>query len=320
MASPYPGESSAYGRIAMKFLHNHGGLQRQSRWPTVAFLAPAVIMLLFIYGFPLLFNVIISFTNWTGIGWDMKFVGLNNYINIFTNKATFTVLGNNVKFLVGTVALQNGFALWLSTWLVQNFRGRNFFRSMFFMPVLMPMVAVALIFGIMLDPLNGPIAYFAQAVGWDWLADMRFLGDPKIVMMTLVWINVWQWTGWNIVVYLAGHQAIPQEIYESSALDGASGWTKFRYITLPMLAPSITINLVLTTMGALKVFDLPYALTKGGPGNYSTTLTMEIVRNTGMLNKAGLAAAMSILLAAIILCVTFAQNKALSKQEEAVRE
>ena len=315
-----PGVAIAYGRVAMKVLQNQGRLPQHSKWPTAVFLAPAVLIMLLIYGFPLLFNIIISFTNWTGIGWDMQFVGFNNYTNIFTNKDTFTVLGNNVKFLVGTVVLQNVFALWLSTWLVQKFRGRNFFRSVFFMPVLMPVVAVAMIFGIMLDPLNGPIAYFAQSIGWDWLANMRFLGDPKIVMQTLVMVNVWQWTGWNIVVYLAGHQAIPQEIYESSALDGASGWTKFRYITLPMLAPSITINIVLTTMGALKVFDLPYALTKGGPGNYSTTLTMEIVRNTGMLNKAGLAAAISIVLAAIIIAVTFAQNKVLSKQEEAVRE
>ena len=309
------------GRIAMWAPSRQGDLRRRkTNWSAGLFLLPAIIILVFIYGFPLLFNLSISFTNWTGIGWKMDFVGLHQYVDIFTNKTITRVVGNNMQFLVGTLVLQNVFALMLSTWLTENFRGRNFFRSIIFMPVLMPIVAVAMIFGIILDPTGGPITYFANQVGWDWLANMRFLGDPKVVMNTLIGLSVWQWTGWNMVIYLAGHQAIPQEIYESSALDGASGWTKFRYITLPMLAPAITTNVVLTTMGALTIFDLPFALTKGGPGNYSEVMTMSIVRNATTASNAGLAAAMSIFLAAIILGVTFVQNHFLSKQEEAVRE
>jgi len=304
----------------MKVLQNSGGLRQQQKLPTIIFLAPAVFMLLWIYGFPLIFNIAISLTDWTGITWNMNFIGVKNYGTIFTERAIFTVLGNNMKFLIGTVAIQNILALWLSTWLVRNFRGRNFFRSIIFMPLLMPVVAVAMVFSIIFDPINGPITYIAGALGWDWLGSLRFLANPNIVMNTLIMVNVWQWTGWNMVIYLAGHQAIPQELYEACAIDGTTGWQKFRHITLPMLAPAITTNIVLSSMGALKVFDLPYALTGGGPGYYSETLTMSIVRNMGTLNKAGLAAAMSILLAAIIISITIVQNRVLSKQEEAMRE
>jgi len=184
----------------------------------------------------------------------------------------------------------------------------------------MPVVAVAMVFSIIFDPINGPITTIANSIGWQWLADVRFLANPNLVMNSLIMVNVWQWTGWNMVIYLAGHQAIPQELYEAGAIDGTSGWQKFRYITLPLLAPAITTNIVLSSMGALKVFDLPYALTGGGPGYFSEVLTMSIVRNMGTLNKAGLAAAMSILLAVMILAITFAQNRVLSKQEEAMRE
>jgi len=298
-----------------------GQLQRRKvNLAAILFLLPALVMLLFIYGFPLLFNLYISFTDWTGIGWNMNLIGPRHYLDIFTNPALTRVLTNNMKFLVGTLVLQNIFALWLSTWLTEKFRSRNFFRSLLFMPALMPVVAVAMIWGIILDPSGGPVISFAELVGWDWLANMRFLGNPQHVMNTLIMINVWQWTGWNMVIYLAGHQAIPQELYESGAIDGTSGWTKFRYITLPLLAPSITTNVVLTTMGALTIYDLPFALTKGGPGNYSEVLTMTIVRNATTGSNAALAAAISIFLAAIIIGVTLVQNILLSRQEEAVRE
>lgn len=276
-------------------------------------------MLIFVYAGPLLFNIATSLTNWTGLGWNMKFVGLTNYLNMFKENEILTTLLNNVKFLIGTLVLQNVLAIWLSTWLARKFRGQNFFRSLIFMPAVFPVVVVAMVFGVILDPNNGPIATYAQMLHWDWLANIKFLGDPKLVMYTLIAVNVWQWTGWNMVIYIAGHQSIPLELYESSAIDGASGWQNFRHITLPMLAPTITINVVLTTMGALRVYDLPYAMTRGGPGYASESMVMAIVHTSFSANRAGMAAALSILLAVLTLCVTFIQSYFLTKREEAMR-
>ena len=294
--------------------------RRRINWAGGLFIAPAAFMLIFVYAIPLLFNLVVSFTDWTGIGWGMKFIGIRNYIDIFTDRVIITVLGNNLQFLVGTVVLQNIFALWLSTWLVRKFWGRNFFRSLFFLPAVIPIVAVAMVFGIFFDPVNGPIVQYAKMLDWDWLASMRFLGNPDIVMNTIIAVNVWQWTGWNMIIYLAGHQSIPNEIYESGVIDGANGWQKFRHLTLPLLAPAITINMVMTTMGALRVFDLPYALTSGGPGYASETFIMSIVRTTFRLSNVGLGAAMSIFLAAVILAITLVQSFFLVKREEAIRD
>jgi len=294
--------------------------RRRVNWAAGLFLAPAILMLLFIYAGPLLFAFAISFTDWTGIGWRMNFVGVNNYITMFREKTMYTVLGNNARFLVGTVIIQNVLGIVLSTFLSRGFRGRNFFRAVFFLPTIITIVAVGMAFGIIFDPVNGPVVYYSKKLGLDWLAKVRFLGDPKLVMNTIIAVNVWQWTGWNMVVYLAGQQAIPPELYESCSIDGASGWQTFRYVTLPMLAPAITINIVMTTMGGIRVFDLPFVMTGGGPGRFSETLAMSIIRNSFALDKMGLGAAMSIVLSIITLCVTMLQNTFLTRREEAVKE
>jgi raffinose/stachyose/melibiose transport system permease protein len=295
------------------------GRARKKNGQALLFLAPALALLLFVYAGPLLFAMAVSLTDWTGIGWNMNFVGLSNYRAMFTESYMGLVLTNNLKFLLGTLLLQNLFALGLALLLGRHFRGCSAFRAIFFLPTVITTVAVGVIFSIILDPINGPVAAFSKSVGWQGLQRFRFLADPKAVMYTIILVNVWQWTGYNMVIYIAGLQAIPQDIYEAGDIDGASGFARLRYITLPMLAPAITINVVMTTMGGLKVFDLPFVMTGGGPGYYSETLAMTIIRNSFSLDKVGLGSAMSLVLAAATLAVTLLQNHFLSKGEEAVK-
>jgi raffinose/stachyose/melibiose transport system permease protein len=283
------------------------------------FMAPAVLMLLFVYGGPVLAVFFLSITDWNGISQTMNIIGLDNFVSLLSEKDFFLSLKNTALFLIITMIFQNLLALLIAILLNNKFIGRDFFRTLLFLPSTISIVAIGLIWTLIFDPINGPIVEIAEALGLDALADIKWLGDPKVVMYTIAFVNIWQWAGWNMVIYLAGLQSIPAEYYEAASIDGANFFSKLRHITIPMLAPSITINVVMTTIGGLKVFDLPYVMTGGGPGRASETLAMTIINNSFSLNKMGYGSAMSLVLFALILLVTIIQNKVLSKSEEAIK-
>jgi ABC-type sugar transport system permease subunit len=140
--------------------------------------------------------------------------------------------------------------------------------------------------------------------------------DAKLAMVSLLILAVWGWSGWHACIYLANLQSIPQEVYESGKIDGAGGWNKFRYITFPMLAPAMTISVMLNITGSLKVFDMPYALTGGGPG-YATTMITQMIIKRGVSDKLyGKATAMSVLFFLVIFIITFIQLNLMKKREE----
>jgi raffinose/stachyose/melibiose transport system permease protein len=289
----------------------------RSRYMPYAFLAPSILLLLFIFAGPFLAVTLLSFTDWDGLSWSMKFIGLKNYAAIFTEREAVDSLSNTILFLVLTVVLQNLFALLAAVVLTGKVFGKTFFRAVYFMPSIISIIAIGAVWSMIFDPISGPYVYVLEHLGLQSLADMRWLADPKLVMFAIVFVNVWQWAGWNMVVYLAGLQGIPSELYEAASIDGAGAFGRFRFITFPLLAPAITINIVMTTIGGIKVFELPFVMTGGGPGHASETIAITIIRNSFALNKVGYGSAMSLILVVFILAVTFIQNKVLSKAEEA---
>jgi raffinose/stachyose/melibiose transport system permease protein len=283
------------------------------------FMAPALILLLFVYGSSILGAVFLSFTDWNGIDPVIRFVGLGNFVSMFSGTSFVIPLKNTLLFLVLTLILQNALALFMALLLNNKFFGRDLFRMLFFLPSTISMIAIGLAWTLIFDPINGSIVHIANMLSLHAIADIQWLGSPNLVMYCIAFVNIWQWAGWNMVIYLAGLQAIPTEIYEAVSIDGASALARLRYITIPMLAPAITINVIMTTIGGLKVFDLPFIMTGGGPGQASETLTMTIVENAFSLNKMGYGSAMSLVLFIMILLVTVIQNKVLGKAEEAVQ-
>jgi raffinose/stachyose/melibiose transport system permease protein len=283
------------------------------------FMGPAIAVLAFIYLAPIIFMLAISVTDWTGVGWRLNFVGLQNFVRIVTGgERALTPVVNVIVFAVGTVVIQNVLGLAFALVLDRDFRGREFFRTIFFMPTVIASIAVAQMWKTMLIPGTGTIANIAGSLGLKSITRILWLGDTDIVMYVLIGINVWQWFGYNMVIYLAGLQNIPVHLYEAADVDGASGFDKLRYITLPLLGPAATISIILTTIGALKMFDLPYLLTQGGPGNATKTITMDIVQRTFLNNDLGYASALSVLLLMGIALITVVQNRTMRRwrQEE----
>lgn len=291
-------------------------MQRKKNWLPYLFMLPAIALILFVYAGPMMATVGLSLTDWNGISKDIGFVGLKNFIQIFRNEDLLGPLKNTLYFTVCTVLLQCTIALLLAVWLNHAFFGRNMLRAAFFIPCVVSMVAIGYAWSMIFNPVLGPLKMLADAMNWPWLMEIKWLTDPNIVLNSLIFVNVWQWVGWSMVIYLAGLQGIPNNLYEAASIDGATGVQKFFRITLPLLVPSITINLVMTTMGGLKAFDLMYVMTNGGPGHASESISMAIVSQSIAQHKVGLGSALSLVLFAMVLTVSLLQNKLLSSKEE----
>lgn len=279
------------------------------------FMLPAIVIFLFVYAGPMLATSVLGFTDWNGISPGFEFIGFENFIKVFTDESLKEPLLNTFEFTILTVVIQGVLALFLAVALNKGFRGRNFFRTVLFLPCVVSMVAVGYAWSLIFNPVMGPLGLLAENLGWQFLADIKWLSDPQIVLFSIVIVNVWQWTGYSMVIYLAGLQAIPADLYEAASIDGAGKVHQFFKITLPLVAPSITINVVLTTMGGLKAFDLMYVMTSGGPGHASETFAMASVDAFFRQKNAGLGSAMALLMFLMILLVSFVQNRLLSRRE-----
>ena len=186
------------------------------------------------------------------------------------------------------------------------------------MPTVICTIAIGFIWNIMFDPINGPIKTILESLGLTELSKIMWLGNTTTAIHAVSFVSVWQWTGWSMVIYLAGMQSIDKSLYEAAEIDGANALQKFFRITLPLLAPSITINLVNSTIGALKIFDLPFIMTSGGPGHATESLAMMMYTYSFGLDKMGYGTAISILLVVVILIISGIQTVVLRKREDEV--
>ena len=282
------------------------------------FMLPSLALLLGVYLIPFVYSIFISLTDWSGIGMDMNFVGLGNYIALFRENHFLEVLRNNIIYLIELVGVQFVVSLVLAAVLNASFRGRNLFRAVYFMPTVICTIAIGFIWNIMFDPINGPIKTILESLGLTELSKIMWLGNTTTAIHAVSFVSVWQWTGWSMVIYLAGMQSIDKSLYEAAEIDGANALQKFFRITLPLLAPSITINLVNSTIGALKIFDLPFIMTSGGPGHATESLAMMMYTYSFGLDKMGYGTAISILLVVVILIISGIQTVVLRKKEDEV--
>jgi raffinose/stachyose/melibiose transport system permease protein len=281
--------------------------------PYLAFTIPAILAYTLFTIIPLLMSFRYSFTNWDGYN-RADFVGLNNYIGMFKDKAMTTAMINTLIYGFFSPFLITLFAIPLSLILNSGMRTRNLQRAIFFFPSVPSALILGYVWTYILSPTeSGALNMILSVVG---IKPIYWTADAKLAMVSLLILAVWGWSGWHACIYLANLQSIPQELYESGKIDGAGGWNKFRYITFPMLAPAMTISVMLNITGSLKVFDMPYALTGGGPG-YATTMITQMIIKRGVSDKLyGKATAMSVLFFLVIFIITFIQLNLMKKREE----
>ena len=282
------------------------------------FMLPSILILLGVYLLPFLYSLYISVTDWSGMRQKLNFVGLSNYKGLFEEPHFWETLRNNLIYFVELVGIQFIISMVLAVVLNAAFKGRNFFRALYFMPTIICTLAVGFIWNIMFDPINGPIKTLLKNAGFLELSRIMWLGNTKTAIHAVSFVSLWQWTGWSMVIYLAGLQSIDKNLYEAAEIDGANAVQKFFKVTLPLLAPSITVNLVNSTIGALKIFDLPFIMTGGGPGHATESLAMMMYTYSFGLNKMGYGTAISIILFVVILIISGAQTTVLRRREDNV--
>ncbi|CAH1220701.1 Melibiose/raffinose/stachyose import permease protein MelD [Paenibacillus allorhizoplanae] len=274
-------------------------------------IVPLTLLLTFTY-YPALRLIYLSFTSWDGLTPVKTWVGFSNYKEIMGNREVFYVFLHNVAYFVGGI-LQNVVAFFFAVLLNSKLKGRNVFRTVLFLPYIMNGVAVAFMFGYVFDTNTGSLNYFLSLLGMD---PISWLGKPGLVNVSLASIGVWKFMGFNMVVYLGALQSLPEDLYEAAKIDGARRFQVLRYITIPGMRKIIELNLFLTVIGALEVFDLPFVLTKGGPLAASKTYVQQTVETAFQYNNFGLASAMSVLLMIVVIVVVSAQRRIVGGKEE----
>ncbi|MFS2173099.1 carbohydrate ABC transporter permease [Priestia megaterium] len=278
------------------------------------FLGPALLLLLLFLIIPAIMSVYYAFTDYYLLTPDMrKFVGLDNFINLFKDPIFLKSLANTLKFVVWVIPLQIGAALGLALLLNKQRKANTFFKVAYFSPVVMSLVVISVLWLYLLNPnegiINNALTYFGVSA-------QPFLTSPKQAMFTIVFVSAWQGAGFQMLIFLAGLQSIPGDVYEAAQLDGMNKWQRFIYITLPLLKPTSIFIFITTLIGAFKLLVQPMVMTQGGPVN-STMTVVYYIYQTGFTDRmVGYASSIALLFGTIIGLVTLAQRKLVKEEDD----
>ena len=268
------------------------------------YLAPTLAGMLLLSAGAIVGAFLVGFTQWDLVA-PPAWTGLANYRAMLASALFWEVFGNTFYFVALAVPFAVGGALLLALLVNQQLRGMAFFRTVYFMPVVASMVAVALVWSWIYNPeyglLNSVLSRWFGVRGPEWLA------DPRWAMPALVIVTVWKGLGYNMLLFLAGLQNVPKELYEAALADGARSWSCFRHVTLPILSPTTFFVVVISIINAFQVFEQTFILTRGGPGNATRTLSYFIYENAFQFFRMGYASAMAVVLFLLLFGITLLQ-------------
>lgn len=237
---------------------------------------PAILLFALFFIYPLSQGIGISLTNWNGVS-QAEFVGVQNFVDFFHDDRAKHDLYNTLFFALGSAPLLNIFGLVYALILDRNFKGKGVVRAIVYMPAVISPLIMGYVWYFILQPRRGFLYHILENMNLGFM-NTNWLGDSSSALKVLVLVNVWQFVGMTMIIYLAGLQSIPAELYESSKIDGAGYFATLRSITIPLLYPAIKINIVTNIIGSLSVFEIIVALTDGGPGYSTESLSIYILR------------------------------------------
>lgn len=273
----------------------------------VLFLFVPVILLCMFVIYPTLKLFQLSLTDWNGTSNTLNYVGIKNYIKLFTQapEVWLSLKNNAVYFFLHILSIpfSIAFASILNSKLVAN----RFFKSITLLPYIINGVAIAYMFSFFYSPIDGSFNYILTALGLERFIQ-NWLSNKDIVNFTLASVSIWRFCGLHTILFLAGITAIPEESFEAAKVDGASAFQTFWYITLPGVKRVLEISLFLNVRGALQVFDIPFLITNGGPGYASSTFTLYTINTAFKFNSFGLASSMGVILIVIIIAISKIQD------------
>ncbi len=290
----------------------NGASEQSVAW---LFMTPALLGLVIFVFTPFVVAVVLSFTNVRlGSLLPLQWVGWREYLRLLHDAAFLRALLNNLLFALAVVPLQTLLALGLALWLNRPLRGRVVFRTLFFMPVVFPLSLIAVVWVLIYSPdAGGLMNHGLQVLTLGHWQPKDFLHDPHWALPAIMLTSVWQGVGLQMVVILAALQAIPAELYEAAAVDGAGAWQRFYHVTLPQLRNALVFVVIVTTILSFRVFDQVRIMTQGGPEEHSATVVFAAVRAAFDRSQVAKGMAMSVVFFVIVLAITLAQRKLLKQ-------
>ncbi|MER5180967.1 sugar ABC transporter permease [Streptomyces sp. NPDC002896] len=291
------------------------GVRRARTAPPWWFALPALLFFAFVVLVPSARGVYYAFTDWDGLDPHFSFVGLDNFSEMVSDPDAVQAIGHTLLIAVSITVVQNAVGLLLALGVNTAIKSRNVLRVFLFAPAVITPIVTAYLWRNLLGP-EGAVNSLLGAVGLDgWQQD--WLGSPRLALWAIVGVIVWQFAGYSMVIFLAGLQSVPREVHEAAAIDGAGPIRRFWSVTRPLLAPAFTINLMLSIIGGIKLFDQVYALTGGGPGHATDTISTLIYKDAFTLGEFGYSIALAVVLTIIVAVVSTGQYVVLSRNERA---
>lgn len=268
------------------------------------FLLPEIIGILLLYLFPLIFSLVLSFSEWNLVGGlsSIHFAGFDNFLKLFQDEKVIMALKNNFLFTIFTVPIGMFLAIILAVIIHTKVYMSSYFKIAFFIPYISSIIAIGAVWSALFHPSLGPINQFLVGLGIE--NPPMWLASPKTALISIIIITIWAGIGYQIIIYLSSLSSIPEELYEAASMDGASQLQQFFKITLPLLGPTNVFLFITLLIGSFKVFDLIAFLTQGGPNNSSTVIVFRIYEEGFQQFNMGYASAISWLLFIIVGIIT----------------
>jgi len=284
----------------------------------LAMIAPALTIYVVFVIYPLIRGAIVSLYQWNGLTPTTTWMGLRNYTNALQDPIFLLALRNTFQYAIGVTIAKNVLGLGLALLLNQKLRFRAFFRTAAFLPVMFAFVVVGVLWSWIYNPLFGLADHVLAFVGIH--NPPGWLSDPKLALWSVMWVDVWKWTGFHMVLFLAALQAVPQELYDAADIDGARTWARLRHVTIPTIRPVIALSVLLSLTGAFVAnYDVVYVMTGGGPLNSTQVALTYIVQTTFTGDQVGYANAMSMILLVLVAIVGAVQLRFMVGRQEPAR-
>lgn len=277
------------------------------------FVLPAAALYMFAVVYPSVRGSLFAFTNWDGISQDPSWVGFDQFEKMWSDPNGVTAIRNTLLIAFAVTVIQNAVGLLIALAVNSRIKSRNILRVLIFAPVVITSIAVGFLWQNLYSP-GGGLNQALEAIGLGALRQ-NWLGNPDIAIWSIIIVVFWQFVGYSMVIFLAGLQGIPEEILEAAAIDGAGPIRRFWSVVRPLLAPAITINLMLSLIGGLKLFDQVFVMTQGGPGGATDTISTLIYSNAFSLGRFGYASALAVVLAIFVAVASVIQYRLLALQE-----
>lgn len=289
-----------------------GSIERTISRAGIRMVVPSAIVIFVFVLYPILKSLFMSFHDWNIIKNTKNYIGIDNYIRAFTDERFLNALKNTIVYTVSYVPILVILSLLIAVFLSYNFKGSSAYKAILFLPAITSMAIIAIVFRFLIDGDIGFVSIWLKSLGFH-VSDV--LREPKTAMAMVVFVGVWRWLGFNMVIILAGLNAIPESLYEAAEIDGAGKTRQFFSITLPLLAPTMSFTIITNLISSFQVFDQVYVMTKGGP-MFSTEVLVYYIYYRGFnVFEMGYSSAMAFILFCIILAITLFQLKSFKGSE-----